>query len=237
MATWRLGIAASCALLGALPAAAGAADSGRCQAPERAAASRQAPPEWLLRELAVLRRAPTADDRLPRTARRFPPLQSVDLRFVRALPAVEGETSRSFLVPGVDREPRALTPRRCLARLPRRAARRARARDRRVRRRQYLLCLVDVEGRLVGATCLPARGSGVFSPANVSGDYQGDVRRLQGVVPDRVATVEVALDDGSVRTVTPVANRWVVLSQTGFPPHQVRWLDADGREIARHAFD
>ena len=211
-----------------------------CDRPRGVLRIQTSPPQWLLRDVALLHRPAREADRPPAAVRRGLGrlgLQAVFARFIRRPAPFAGEPGRVYVFAGVERAREALATPRCLARLGPRARRRARARNRRLVRRRLALCLLVLREDLRIQFCQPAPAPSALSPRYLSRDIVGEgATRLQGVVPNRVASVEVVLSDGIARTATPVDNRWVLLGAPEGPPRQSRWLDADGREIARYVF-
>jgi hypothetical protein len=218
-----------------------------CRASHGPARSSHAPPTSIRDQLGVLRRARRSFDRLSGSALSIPPIQSVDARYVRRLDAHRA-APRLYLLPGVLRSRERLVPARCARDQSRESLRRLRQRNERVRRRHYALCLLALERRT--GVCRQVRPVyHLFSPFNLlATGVGGHGGRLGGflfydLVPDVVARVEVTLANGQTKTTVPVENAWrltdftrLPAGENNFPPRAVRWLAADGSEIAAHIF-
>jgi hypothetical protein len=188
-----------------------------CARPKRTIMSPGRPPAYLVDNLAVLRRRSQRGD-FRRAEMRGGPLRVIYKRYTRFLGLRSGR--RFYLVPG-----RTGTP--CT----------------RERSKPYT-CVLSVDVRDTAARgwiCTPRRAAirSVAFSARASAVGDDRVRHtISGLVPDGIARVEATFDDGSVRSVAPDRNLFVlsIIAPATDPPDayfpaMVRYLDDAGEVV------
>jgi hypothetical protein len=197
------------------------------------------PPAAVRERIAALRRPQRPDDLPPRGAMRIftgsPFTATVELDAIRLLrQGPDGE--RFYLVPTTERPFELAPPSGCLRTLTPHQREREAALQRRVRERARALHLTVYAIAGTG----PRFGGGAFTGFDLDAYRHGHAmygsldRRMIGMAPDGVASVELRFRDGSRQVVQVVGNVW-----TGMSPHSseraraVIWHDAHGRVLRR----